>query len=148
MSRQKHPRMAWTDKSVGTFVAEITGLLTDFGAKSHAVLNTGGHPSAIAFVLETDAGDRVFRLEPDVEGMRRRLDQYNRSDFAAPETVAWAQVRHLIEFQLEVIETNSLSAAQVFGGFALTSSDRTVAEVIEEAPQGEFLPGERLLLPG
>lgn len=146
----KAPRMTYTEKSAGRFVGEITGLLMDFGAKSHAVIQGEDGPEAIAFVLSTDGGDRVFRLDADVQGVRDRMEAkgvLNRSKAADPVDVAWGQIRHLIEFQLEVVANRAMKPAQVFGGLALTSADQTVAQVIEEG--GDALPGgDRLLLPG
>lgn len=52
----------------------------------------------------------------------------------------------MVELMLEAIESDLFTPAQLFGGAALTSAGRTVAEMIEER-SGELMPGESPLLP-
>lgn len=140
--RKKGPRYYTTTKSAATSVAEIMALLMEFGADSFHVQQREKKPVGIAFV----AAGIAFQLAPQVEGVRRRLASMSGTKVADAEAVAWAQLRNWTELQLELIENGVLSAAQAFGGYALTSDNRTVAEMIEER-HGELMPGETRLLP-
>lgn len=150
--RTKGPRYYTTGKSATEFVTEILQLLGDFGVESYHVQQSGGKPVAIAFTLAGLGGLLPFRLIPDIAAVKLRLQvavdrgDISSSDIRDSEAVGWAQTRHLLELQLEAIESGLVSAAQVFGGLAITSEGRTVAEMLEERA-GELLPGEQALLP-
>ena len=170
------PRFYDTKMSAAHFVGEITKLLTEYGSGSFMVENREGEPCAIAYQLDglayrirpdVDAmGERLtrgrkgrasadayqlnglmYRIRPDVDAMAERLERSNRKGKATADAVAWAQARHLLELQLEAIETGAARASEVLGGYVLTSGGRTVGEMIEERSE-ELMPGERLLLPG
>ena len=135
------PRFYGTGRSAANFVADITTLLTEYGSGSFMVENQNGQPTAIAFQLDGLAS----RIRPDVGAMAERL-VLKRKGNANPYAVAWAQARHLLELQLEAIETGAARASEVLGGYVLTESGRTVGDMIEERAE-ELMPGERLLLP-
>ena len=137
------PRFYEVKHSSAHFVAEITQLLTEYGSGSFMVENVDGCPTAVAFQLDGLA----YRIRPDVAAMAERLTGSRRKGKAPADAVAWAQARHLLELQLEAIETGAARASEVLGGYVLTSSGRTVGDMIEERA-GELMPGERLLLPG
>jgi len=139
------PRYYSTGKSAQQFVSEIMRLLGEFGASSFHVKQVKGQPVAIAFTIEADSGLLPFQIEPRFEGVRKRMSKA-RSAKAEPEAVAWAQARHLIELQLEAVESGVVSVAQAFGGFAFLNTGRTVADMLEERT-GELIAGEQLLLP-
>lgn len=136
------PRFYDTKLSAAHFVAEITKLLTEYGSGSFMVENREGAPCAIAYQLDGLA----YRIRPDVDAMLERLTR-GRKGRASADAVAWAQARHLLELQLEAIETGAARASEVLGGYVLTAGGRTVGEMIEERAE-ELMPGERLLLPG
>ncbi len=139
-NKGKAPRFYRSGKSAAAYVAEITRLLTEFGSRSFMVENENGVPIAVAFQL----GGLAYRIRPDVEAMAGRLKAIHASK---PDAVAWAQARHLLELQLEAIETGAAKASEVLGGYVLTAAGRTVGDMIEDRAD-EFMPGERLLLPG
>ena len=136
------PRFYDTKMSAAHFVGEITKLLTEYGSGSFMVENREGEPCAIAYQLDGLA----YRIRPDVDAMLERLTR-GRKGRASADAVAWAQARHLLELQLEAIETGAARASEVLGGYVLTAGGRTVGEMIEERTE-ELMPGERLLLPG
>lgn len=137
------PRFYEVKKSAASFVGEITQLLTEFGSESFMVENVSGAPVAIAYQL----GGLAYRIKPDVAAMAERLGRSNRKGKASADAVAWAQARHLLELQLEAIETGAAKASEVLGGYVLTATGRTIGDMIEERAD-ELMPGERLLLPG
>jgi hypothetical protein len=136
------PRFYEASGSATGFVSKLTKLITEFGVDSFMVENKGGEPVGIAFQFDGLA----FRVRPDVEGVRRRLERARRKGRASPETVAWAQSFALLEMQLEAIESGAAKASEVLGGYCFTKSGRTVGEVIE-GRTGDLLAGERLMLP-
>lgn len=149
MARTKGPRFYTTDRKASEFARETLELLGEFGAKSVHAEYTDGDVSAIAFVLETGRGDVAFRMRPNVPGVRRRLQEdgvASRPKHGA-EAVAWAQLKTMVEMQCEAVESELVTVAEAFAGWALTSGGRTVAEMIEERA-GELLPGETMLLTG
>ena len=139
-NKGKAPRFYQVTQNAAHFVGEITKLLTEFGSRSFMVENEGGAPCAIAYQLDGLA----YRIRPDVDAMAERLARGPKGR-AKPDAVAWAQARHLLELQLEAIETGAARASEVLGGYVLTESGRTVGDMIEERAE-ELMPGERLLL--
>lgn len=149
MARTKGPRFYTTSKKAAHFTRKTLELLGEFGAKSVHAEYQDGEVSAIAFVLETAAGDVAFRMRPNIPGIRRRLQEdgvAGRPKHGA-EAVAWAQLHALIELQCEAVESELVTVAEAFAGWALTSTGRTVAQMIEERA-GELMPGETMLLTG
>ncbi len=147
MARTKGPRYYTTTKSAQQFVGEIVTLLGEFGASSYHVQNQNSQPTAVAFTMPTPNGDLAFKFEPDVQGIKERLKKSRKYASAKPEAIAWAQARHFIELQLEVVESGVFRATHVWAGFTMTKDGRTVGEMIEDRAD-ELLPGETLMLPG
>lgn len=135
------PRYSETKLGAAHFVTKIQKLLGEYGADGFMVELSEGQPVAIAYQL----GGLAYRLRPNVEAMAERLEK-SRKGRAKPAAVAWAQACHLLELQLEAIETGAARASEVLGGYVLTAAGRTVGDMIEERGP-ELLPGESLLLP-
>lgn len=142
MTRTKGPRYYSTTRSSGDFLRDIMKLLSEYGCGSYMVEQENGEPKSVAFQFEGLA----YRLRPNVEGIARRLEEEGVRASAAPETIAWAQARHLLELQLEAVVSGVGRASEVLGGYVLTQKGRTVGDMIEERA-AELLPGERLMLP-
>lgn len=140
--RKKGPRYYQVTKTAAQSVASIMTLLAEFGAESFHVQQKDGQATAIAFVTR----GVVFQLTPQLEGLRARMKKAGVSARINAEAVAWAQIRNWVELQLELIENGVLSPTQAFGGYALTSTGRTVADMLDER-HGELMPGESRLLP-
>lgn len=142
-TRTQGPRYYTTKKRPSDFMSEIMGLLSEYDCGSYMVEQEGGEPSAVAFQLNGLA----YRIRPNVDGIRERFEA---DDIRPPahgyKAVAWAQARHLLEMQLEAIESGAGRASEVLGGYVLTESGRTVGDMIEERTE-ELMPGERLMLP-
>lgn len=143
-TRTKGPRYYTTKKRPADFISEIMGLLSEYGCGSYMVEQACGEPSAVAFQL----GGLAYRIRPNVQGIAER---FREDGIREPEhgvgAVAWAQARHLLEMQLEAIESGAGRASEVLGGYVLTEGGRTVGDMIEER-SAELMPGERLMLPG
>lgn len=142
------PRFYTTSRAVPKIMAEIMELLTGFEmVDSYHVDSGGGEPRAIAFMVD----GVPYRLRPQVDGIRRRLEEEGIAHLkstADPKAIAWAQLHALLELQLEAVESGAVGFEDVMGGFALTSGNHTVGDMIRER-RGELLPGEHpLLTPG
>lgn len=145
MGRTKGPRGYETSKSANELAGQCQGLLADFGADSVHMKLENGTPVGIGFVIATPNGKIPFRLMPDIEGVRRRLEESSRSGQASPEATAWFQVKQYLEALLELNESGMASATELLGGMAVTETGATVAEMIEERP-GDLLQGGTLML--
>lgn len=123
-ARTEGPRYYTTTKHPRQFVSEIMELLGEFGAKSFHIQQEDGEVTAVAFVLDTPRGDLPFRMRPNVPGIRARFDEEGVSPPKhGVEAVAWAQLRHLVELQLEAVESDAVTVYEAFAGWALTSGD-------------------------
>lgn len=145
MGRTKAPRGYTTSKSANELAGQCQGLLADFGADSVHMKLEEGSPIGIGFVIPTPNGKVPFRIMPDLEGVRRRLDEASRSGQASPAAVAWFQVHQYLEALLELNESGMASAVELLGGMAVTETGATVAQMIEERP-GDLLRGSDLML--
>lgn len=134
------PRFYSTKQSPSDFLGQIMSLLSEYGCDSYMVEQKAGKPEAVAFQWDGLA----YRIRPNVAGIAERLEEAGKGR-VDPEAVAWAQARHLLEMQLEAIESGAGRASEVLGGYVLVETGRTVGDMIEERA-GELLPGERLLL--
>lgn len=144
MARKKGPRGYETSKSPAKLFGECQELLADFGAESVHAKYEDGTPVAIGFVLKTPNGTVPYRLEPDIEGVRRRM-QESRSGKAGPGAVAWFQTRQLLEALLEFNESGLASVTHLLAGMAISETGQTIGGLIEDRP-GDLLRGETLLL--
>lgn len=145
MGRKKGPRFYGTTKSAAHHLAEIQDLLNDFEVHSYHVFRD---PDALGFVVETGSGKVPFKLEPNIEGLRAR---FNEPGVPKPDTsveaTAWAQMRHMVEIMLEIVESGNASLPEVFGGFALTHEGITVGQAIEGG-KAQLGPETTLMLEG
>lgn len=137
-TRTKGPRYYTTSKKPSDFISEIFGLLTEFGARSFHVDAEGD--GAVGFILEIHGRRIPFRMTPNLSGVRARLIEAGVEKQAdhGPEAVAWGQLRHLLELQLEAVHSGILTTEEALGGFAVLSTGETVAEALADP--------ERLLL--
>jgi hypothetical protein len=140
--RTQGPRFYTTSKTPKQLLGEMISLLSEYGADSIHIQQKLKEPFAIAFLI---AGV-PYQLTPSVEGVAKRLGEMGARAKASPEAIAWAQSRALLELQLEAIENGIAPAETILGGYALTSTGRTVGDMIAER-KGELMPGESLLLP-
>lgn len=140
------PRYYTTSVSAHRSVGNIQGLLNEHGAKRVMTESQDGKPAGIAWSMETPHGEVAFRLQPKIEGVRRRMKEagvLGKYDSADPADVAWKQIHVLIEMQLEAIANEAVTAAQVFGGLAMVETGETVADMIEGG--AEQVTGRNLL---
>jgi len=145
------PKYWTTSKDVRECADGVGRLLDRYGALHRRVNYSGGSPVSVEFVLESEHGRIPFSLAPKVDGVRRRMDEegiLGRSKAADPEAVAWRQLQHFVELQLEIVESGLFTVEEVFAGSVMLQDGATVGQKIGQAARGA-LPGEgvRLALP-
>lgn len=143
--KKKGPRGYRSGKSPRELAGECQELLADFGADSVHVRFEDGEPAELAFVLDTpEAGKIPFRFEPDVEGVRRRLED-GPSVKRGPETVAWFQTKQLLEATLEFNANGLASVTRLLAGMAVGSDGKSVGDLLAERPEALLSDDRRLL---
>lgn len=143
-ARTKGPRYYNTTVPAQKRLNTMMELLGEYGAGTYMVERGADGPVAVAFQMDGLA----FRIQPNVEGVRRRVEQGSERlrSGTTPDMVAWAQAAKLLELQLEAIASGQGPATEVLGGYVLTEAGRTVSDMLQER-HGELMAGERLLLP-
>jgi hypothetical protein len=130
-------------------LGEIERCLVAHGAKGVMIeFGAGGQPSALAFVVPTEWGDRSFRLPARVEAVERTLrDQAARGKIRAKVTaemaarVAWRITKDWVEAQLAIVESGMVTLPEVMLPYLLVQGNRTMYEAAAEQRLG--LPGPR-----
>jgi hypothetical protein len=104
--------------------ADASRVAMDYGAE--------GHPIAVQFVLELDGRPLPFRIQPDVAGMKRALneDEDTPGDFDVKQArrVAWRIWKEWLNSVLAFRKTRQAQLDQLLLGFGLTPDGRTVHE--------------------
>lgn len=145
MSKKK-PRFYTTSIPASRRVAQTIEMMADYPdlIDSYHVLNEGGSIAVLAVQIDGVG----YRFRPNTPGVKRRMEESGLNLEArstpAPEDVAWAQLHHLLQMQLEAVASGVAGAEDVFGGYALVQHG-TVGDMIRER-RAELMPGEQLLL--
>ena len=91
-----------------------------------------GHPTAIQFVLLLDGQPLPFRIEPDVGGMRKALNEDGDTpgtfDADQARRVAWRIWKEWLNSVLAFRKTRQAGLDQLLLGFGVTSDGQTVHE--------------------
>jgi len=136
-----------TTVGVGRTVGKIQRLLLKAGAK--AILSEFGDDGvmeSLSFKIDTPQGKVGYRLPANIDGVWLALKKqkvpprYTLREHAAK--VAWRIVEDWIAAQLAIIESEMVTAAQIFLPYMLTKDDRTVYEVFEEKGQALLTQGD------
>lgn len=121
--------------------AEIQELLVKAGAKKIMTdYDDGGNAAALSFQLILDGRALAFRLPVAWQPVRRVLQEQRRRNsrvIATPEQaqrVAWRITKDWVEAQLAIIETQMVTAQQVFLPYAITRDGSTLYEHIAAHP--------------
>lgn len=145
MARKKGPKFYTTKVPASQSIAEIQELLAEFEVQSYHVFRA---PLAVGFVVDTAGGPTPFKVQPNIEGLRKRFNQPGTpSPRLNVEAVAWRQTREQIELMLEVVESGAFTFAEIFGGLALTSHGDTVGQAID-AGHTQLGPSTHLMIEG
>lgn len=111
-------------------VAEIVGALIAHGATKIQQDYDGGRPVSIAFMIDTPAGPRGFRLPGSTDRVATVLARQKvRVDAAQAERVAWRILRDWVLAQMAILETEMVALDQIMMPYMLDSHGCTVYEL-------------------
>lgn len=119
-----------TDVPAGRTLGEIVGLLV---AKKASSINTdydeAGRARALTFVIRIGDNLIPFRMEPNVQGVLRKLP--SSSDIARAERVAWRILLRWVEAQMAMVESTQAEMGQVFLPYAVKPSGETIWQAFQ-----------------
>lgn len=113
-------------------VAEIVGALAAHGATKIQQDYDAGRPVSIAFVIDTPAGLRAFRLPSSADRVKEvLLRQKVKADDAQAERVAWRILRDWVMAQMAILETEMVAMDQIMLPYMVDDNGRTVYELYQ-----------------
>lgn len=121
-------------------IAEIQGLLSDFGVSAMMTEYDGKQVSAVSFKMLVDGKEFPFRMPCNWRGVYEILKrpEYSRIPFRDKEAqaprVAWRILLEWVRAQLSLVEVNMVSIPEVFLPYAITNDGRTLAEKVLSDP--------------
>lgn len=115
-------------------VAEIVGALAAHGATRIQQDYDAGKPTSIAFVIDTPAGMRAFRLPSSANRVKAvLLRQKVKTDDAQAERVAWRILRDWVMAQMAILETEMVAIDQIMLPYMVDDNGRTVYELYQSS---------------
>jgi hypothetical protein len=126
-------RFYTTDVDADKTAREMQQILAQSDARRVAMdYGPDGHPTAIQFVLLLDGQPLPFRIEPDVGGMRKALNEDDDTpghfDIEHARRVAWRIWKEWLNSVLAFRKTRQAQLDQLLLGFGVTGDGRTVHE--------------------
>lgn len=113
-------------------VAEIVGALAAHGATRIQQDYDAGKPVSIAFVIDTTAGLRAFRLPSSADRVKAVLHrQQVKTDDAKAERVAWRILRDWVMAQMAILETEMVAIDQIMLPYMVDDQGHTVYELYQ-----------------
>jgi hypothetical protein len=132
-----------TKVEVAQTVAEIIGLLARLKAKQSFITNdANGVPMALEFVIDTDGGERSFKLPARWESVHKILlrdherGQLRHGGKPSPEQakrVAWRILKDWVEAQIALIEVGMVKPEEVWMPYMLVAHGVTAFEQYESS---------------
>ena len=130
-----------TDVPVNRTVSEIHLMLADHGAKRILFdYSDDGKVDAISFTISTPYGEQAIKLPANAERVRAVLHEQKNSTKNRSRTpiddsqeqadrVAWRIVKDWLAAQLAILETEMVTAQQVFPPYFINNKGETLSEV-------------------
>lgn len=113
-------------------MAEIVGALAAHRATRIQQDYEAGRPVSIAFMIDTPAGQRGFRLPGSTDRVAAVLTQQKvRVDAAQAERIAWRILRDWVMAQMAILETEMVSMDQIMLPYMLDFQGRTAYELYQ-----------------
>lgn len=115
-------------------VAEIVGALAAHGATRIQQDYDAGKPVSIAFVIDTPAGLRAFRLPSSADRVKAVMSRQKvKTDDAQAERVAWRILRDWVMAQMAILETEMVAIDQIMLPYMVDDNGRTVYELYQSS---------------
>lgn len=126
-------------------IAEITGLLTRFGARSITTeYDDDGFVSGISFIIMIEMKPLAIRLPVNVEGVFNTLKMEkvpsSLRSMAQARRVAWRVLKDWLESQLALFKVGQAEAGQVLMPYAVDSEGRTAYSMFKKSHVRELPP--------
>lgn len=126
-------RFYTTDVDAEKTAREIQQILATSDARRVAMdFDAEGRPTALQFVLQLNNRPLPFRIEPDVEGMHKALNEDGDTpgtfDIDQARRVAWRIWKEWLNAVLAFRDTRQAQLDQLLLGFGVTQDGRTVHE--------------------
>jgi len=120
-----------TDVDAEKTAREIQKILAQSDARRVMMdYDSDGRPTAVQFVLQLNNQPLPFRIEPDVEGMEKALnddsDTPGSFDTEQARRVAWRLWKEWLNAVLAFRDTRQAELDQLLLGFGVTADGRTV----------------------
>ena len=131
-----------TKVSAAQSVAEIVGALAAHGATKIQQDYEAGRPISVAFMIDTPAGPRGFRLPSSTDRVASVLSRQKvRVDDAQAERVAWRILRDWVMAQMAILETEMVAMDEIMLPYMLDDQGRTAYELYQSR---QLLIGEEV----
>lgn len=115
-------------------VDEIVGALAAHGATRIQQDYDAGKPVSIAFVIDTPAGLRAFRLPSSADRVKAVMSRQKvKTDDAQAERVAWRILRDWVMAQMAILETEMVAIDQIMLPYMVDDNGRTVYELYQSS---------------
>lgn len=119
-------------------IAEITGLLTRFGARSITTeYDDEGFVSGISFIIMIEMKPLAIRLPVNVEGVFNTLKMErvpsSLRTMAQARRVAWRVLKDWLEAQLALFKVGQAEAGQVLMPYAVDAAGRSAYSAFKES---------------
>lgn len=132
-------------------IAEVTGLLTRFGARSITTeFDNDGFVSGISFIIMIEMRPLAIRLPVNVDGvygtLRMAKGVPNRSKTQAQaRRVAWRILKDWLEAQLALFQVGQAEAGQVLMPYAVDSEGRTAYQMFRDSHVRQLPPATNVV---
>lgn len=131
-----------TKVSAAQSVAEIVGALAAHGETKIQQDYEAGRPISVAFMIDTPAGPRGFRLPSSTDRVSSVLSRQKvRVDDAQAERVAWRILRDWVMAQMAILETEMVAMDEIMLPYMLDDQGRTAYELYQSR---QLLIGEEV----
>lgn len=126
-------------------IAEITDLLTRFGARSITTeYDDDGFVGGISFIIMIEMKPLAVRLPVNVDGVFNtlRIEKVPSSlrSMAQARRVAWRVMKDWLEAQLALFKVGQAEAGQVLMPYAVDSEGRTAYQIFKKSHLRELPP--------
>lgn len=135
-----------TQVDSGKSIAEITGILSKFGARTIVTdYDANGYTSGIAFVIMVEGLPLSIKLPVNVEGVFETL-RYAKGVPGTKKTreqarrVAWRILKDWLEAQLALFQVGQAEIAQVLMPYAVDAEGRTAYSMFRESHMRQLGP--------
>ena len=123
-----------TSINVAKTLSEIQAMLARAGAKSIQIDYAVGTPASIGFIIETQYGERGFKLPANTAAVYEVLKKHNVErryrNIEQAHRVGWRIIKDWLAAQLALIETEMVTLDEVMLPYMLINPKQTLFELM------------------